>query len=329
MAVSSAAQKIRHRGSPAHIPPARAVEIEAFLRSVVPPGRVPSHAELGAVTAGIASRRELWSDLAVHDATERWYTLVYRSPEYDLWLLSWLPGQDTDWHDHGGSSGSFAVAEGELTEQWRRGARRIGSHVVRAGEHVAFGPTHLHNVAHHGDEAAVSVHCYSPALTVMTYYALESRGLRAVETVRSDAPDGRGWERLRQPATRHLSIDDVLADARNQIDRVSPREAARLLAEGAALVDIRPIEYREAEGEVPGSFVIERNVLEWRLDPLNEARIKELADYDKRIIIMCNEGYASSLAAADLRRLGHRRVADLDGGFRSWKAAGLPVRAFP
>lgn len=290
---------------------------------------MPSRGELGALTAGIATRPQLWGDLAVHDAANRWYTLVYRSPEYDLWLLSWLPGQDTDWHDHGGSSGSFAVAQGELTEQYRRGARRIGSHVVRRGEFAAFGPTHLHNVAHHGSEAAVSVHCYSPALSVMTYYSLDRHGLRAVETVRSDAPDGRGWERLRQPATRHLSIDDVLADARNQIERVTPLEAVRLIEAGAALIDIRPSEYREAEGEVPGAYVIERNVLEWRLDPLNEARIREIADYDKSIIIMCNEGYASSLAAADLRRLGHRQVADLEGGFRRWKASGLPFRPVP
>lgn len=92
------------------------------------------------------------------------------------------------------------------------------------------------------------------------------------------------------------------------------------------LVDIRPSEQRMAEGEVPGAIIIGRNVLEWRLDPRSEARIPALARPDARIIVMCSEGYASTLAAASLRRIGLRDATDLDGGFQAWQAAGLPTR---
>ena len=92
------------------------------------------------------------------------------------------------------------------------------------------------------------------------------------------------------------------------------------------MVDIRPVEQRREEGEVPDSVIIGRNVLEWRLDPRSDARIVELARYDAQIIVLCSEGYASSLAAASLRHLGLLRATDVDGGIRAWKAAGLPTR---
>ena len=92
------------------------------------------------------------------------------------------------------------------------------------------------------------------------------------------------------------------------------------------LVDIRPLEQRIAKGEVPGAIIIGRNVLEWRLDPRSEARIPALGRADAQIIVMCSEGYASTLAAATLRRIGLREATDLDGGFQAWKAAGLPTR---
>ncbi len=97
------------------------------------------------------------------------------------------------------------------------------------------------------------------------------------------------------------------------------------MAAGATLVDIRPVEQRREEGEIPGAVVIERNVLEWRLDPRSDARIVELARYDAQIIVFCSEGYASSLAAASLRHLGLTRATDLAGGYLAWKAAGLPT----
>ncbi len=126
----------------------------------------------------------------------------------------------------------------------------------------------------------------------------------------------------RPPVAR--SIDQILADARARLDRVGPDEAA---AEGdAVLVDIRPAAQRAAEGEIPGALIIERNVLEWRFDPASEARIPEATGYDVRVVVFCSEGYTSSLAAAALQDLGLSRATDLDGGFKAWAAAGLPVR---
>ena len=94
---------------------------------------------------------------------------------------------------------------------------------------------------------------------------------------------------------------------------------------GALLVDTRPQWQRDDEGALPGALVIERNHLEWRLDPTSDARIPEATDHDVTWIVVCSEGYSSSLAAASLQDLGLRNATDLDGGFRAWKAAGLPV----
>jgi rhodanese-related sulfurtransferase len=121
------------------------------------------------------------------------------------------------------------------------------------------------------------------------------------------------------------TVDELLAAARARLDRVGPDKAAALVAEGARLVDTRPQWQREAEGMLPGALVIERNHLEWRLDPTSDARIPEATDHDVTWIVVCSEGYSSSLAAASLQDLGLHNATDLDGGFRAWKAAGLPV----
>jgi rhodanese-related sulfurtransferase len=107
---------------------------------------------------------------------------------------------------------------------------------------------------------------------------------------------------------------------------VTPEQAAAVQSRGGLIVDIRPHANRIAEGEIPGAVVVERIVLEWRLDPNGDHRLPSLTS-DTPVVIVCNEGYASSLAAADGLRLGLRRVTDLVGGFRAWKAAGLPVVA--
>jgi rhodanese-related sulfurtransferase len=124
------------------------------------------------------------------------------------------------------------------------------------------------------------------------------------------------------------TIDDVLADARRTLIRLRPREAFESAARGALLVDIRPEINRRTEGEIPGALVIDRNVLEWRLDPASDAKLP-VASYDAWVILVCNEGYASSLAAASLRQLGIWRATDLDGGYRAWRALGLPCSAAP
>ena len=122
-----------------------------------------------------------------------------------------------------------------------------------------------------------------------------------------------------------MKVDEMLETARARLDRVGPQRAAELVADGARLVDTRPQWQRDAEGTLPGALVIERNHLEWRLDPTSDARIPEATDHDVTWIVVCSEGYSSSLAAASLQDLGLRHATDLDGGFQAWKAAGLPV----
>jgi rhodanese-related sulfurtransferase len=122
-----------------------------------------------------------------------------------------------------------------------------------------------------------------------------------------------------------VDIDDLLAEARSDLDRVAPAALSRERRDGAILVDIRSARQRGADGELPGAVVIERNVLEWRLDPTSPHRIPEVTGHDLRIVVVCDEGYASSLAAATLRRLGLHRATDLAGGFQAWLAwAGGP-----
>lgn len=121
-------------------------------------------------------------------------------------------------------------------------------------------------------------------------------------------------------------VDDVLTTARAGLRRLTPHEAA---ARGDVLfLDIRPAHNRAAEGEIPGSVVVERIVLEWRLDPHGTHRIGGFTA-DTVVVVVCNEGYASSLAARDLQALGLRNATDLVGGFRAWAAASLPVRPGP
>jgi rhodanese-related sulfurtransferase len=118
----------------------------------------------------------------------------------------------------------------------------------------------------------------------------------------------------------------LLREARARIDRLGPEEAAAEIEAGAVVVDTRCPDDRRAEGESPGSLHVPRTVLEWRADPASDARDSRIADRGLRLIVVCNDGYSSSLAAANLRRLGFVRVADLAGGYRAWAAAGLPPR---
>jgi rhodanese-related sulfurtransferase len=125
-------------------------------------------------------------------------------------------------------------------------------------------------------------------------------------------------------------VDDLLKDARSRLDRVTARTAYQeVLYARATLVDIRPLAQREQEGEVHPDLapvVIERNVLEWRLDPRHPSSLR-FADLDLRVILICQEGFTSSLAADVLLRLGIHRATDIIGGFAAWLDAGLPCRA--
>ena len=121
------------------------------------------------------------------------------------------------------------------------------------------------------------------------------------------------------------SIDEILAVARDRLARLTPAEAHAACAAGATLIDIRPAAQRAAVGEIPGSVVIERNHLEWRLDPASDSRLPWVGGYDLRPIVICAEGYTSSLAAAALQDLGLNLATDVIGGFRAWREAGLRV----
>ncbi|WP_228551675.1 rhodanese-like domain-containing protein [Mumia zhuanghuii] len=118
------------------------------------------------------------------------------------------------------------------------------------------------------------------------------------------------------------AIDRLLVECRRRIDRVEPADLAREMAAGALVVDLRPSEQRSADGPLPGAVVIDRNVLEWRLDPTSPHRLPGNDDPDRRVVLVCNEGYGSTLAAYTLVQLGLRDVADLVGGFQAWSALG-------
>jgi len=121
------------------------------------------------------------------------------------------------------------------------------------------------------------------------------------------------------------AVDRILEEARAGLVRLSPAAAAAALDGGALVVDIRPEAQRRRDGDLPGAMVIDRNVLEWRLDPTSPARIPEAGGHGQVVVVVCNQGYASSLAAATLQRLGLVHATDLIGGFQAWREAGLPV----
>lgn len=121
------------------------------------------------------------------------------------------------------------------------------------------------------------------------------------------------------------TIDELLAQARAGLARVGPREARDAIGDGALLIDIRAESQRAADGIVPDAIWFARNVLEWRCDPSCEAHDDRVGDLGRHVILMCDAGYQSSLAAATLQQLGFARATDLAGGFQAWRAAGLPV----
>lgn len=127
------------------------------------------------------------------------------------------------------------------------------------------------------------------------------------------------------PPPGSRGIDEILAAARTRLNRYRPAQARAAQRDGAILVDIRPAEQRAANGCIPGALLVERNVLEWRFDPRCPARLPVADRYDLPVVVFCQEGYTSSLAAAALQDLGLYRATDLAGGFAAWQGAGLPV----
>jgi rhodanese-related sulfurtransferase len=136
-------------------------------------------------------------------------------------------------------------------------------------------------------------------------------------------------ERMARTATGRLTVDDLVAEAREAIDRLAPALAWNAVRGGARIVDIRSDTSRARDGIVPGSFHIPRTVLEWRLDPASTWRNERFSSLDEELVLICDHGYSSSLAGLALVRLGYRRVADVSGGFEAWRRDGLPVAPAP
>lgn len=152
-------------------------------QSLARPGRFRlSQAQLGQIVAATAAHPAKWRDLVRYDPARRWYFRMELTDEYEVWLLSWEPGQGTGFHDHGGSRGAFSVALGELQEQSVRGVRDVVTRTVTAGQTRAFGVRFVHHVVNNSTAPAVSVHAYSPPLPDMRRYELTAAGLRCTGT---------------------------------------------------------------------------------------------------------------------------------------------------
>ncbi|MGH7912624.1 MAG: rhodanese-like domain-containing protein [Candidatus Dormibacteraceae bacterium] len=268
--------------------------------------------ELGELTRRVVDTPALWRPLIRHDPQRRWYERLLLTPRVEVWLIGWAPWQGTRPHDHGGTEGAMTVAEGVLTEHVYLGLAPEDREVHPqktlergAGSVATFAIDHVHRVVNRSTVNATSVHAYSPAGQPMRFYGADAQRQTTEGGV--------------------LTVDDLLARARRRLTRLTPEEAARAAAEGALLVDIRPEAQRLREGAIPGALPIERNLLEWRLDPQSPWHLPQMRDHDQRVVVLCSEGYTSSLAAASLQDLGLTCVTDLEGGFRAWAAAGLPT----
>jgi rhodanese-related sulfurtransferase/mannose-6-phosphate isomerase-like protein (cupin superfamily) len=276
--------------------------------------------ELADIAATYAAQ-DSWMERVRLRRDRRWYERLHHGHDYDVWVISWLPGQSTGFHDHGDSAGAFVVATGSLEEH------RPGEQVktLQTGERRAFGADYAHDVRNVSSAPAISIHVYSPPLTEMNEYELEQDRLVPRNEARADEEN---WGTREEVTTRRgvASVDQMLEAARSRLDRLSPTAAYEAAArEGAILVDIRPAAQRAEEGSINGALIIERNVLEWRFDPASDARLPIATDHSVQVIVFCSEGYTSSLAAASLQELGLWRATDIVGGFHSWRAAGLPV----
>jgi rhodanese-related sulfurtransferase/mannose-6-phosphate isomerase-like protein (cupin superfamily) len=295
--------------------------------AVLPPVSVSkTPEELTRIVADFASSSDGWIDRVRLRTDDRWYERLYQGPDHDIWVISWMPGQSTGFHDHGESAGAFIVATGAL-EEHRPGDQPIA---ILPGQTRAFESDYAHDVRNVSSGPAVSIHAYSPPLSEMNEYELDGGQLvpRENASERADALDrARRLDggKLAKPVGA-LSIGHVLSAARARLRRLLPEQVYEQVTEaGAVLVDIRPEGQRANEGSIPGALVVERNVLEWRFDPASNARLPLVTDYDLLVIVLCSEGYTSSLAAASLQDLGLWRATDLVGGFHAWRAAGLPI----
>ena len=259
------------------------------------------------VARQLASTEARWRPYVVHDPAERRPVRLVVTDTYEAWIIGWTEGQRVDLHDHGDAAGALVVAEGTLTETiLDDGELRVRD--LHAGTEVGLPSGLVHEVVATSAAPTTSIHVYSPPLTTMRFYD-ERTGAR----VRTDE-----FADHAEADTETSAIARHLDRARERLQRVRPENLADEVASGALVVDIRPEFDRVREGELPGAVIIERIHLEWRLDPTSPDRLADASE-DRRIVIVCNEGYASSLAAVTLQDLGLVAATDLVGGFRAWR----------
>ena len=276
---------------------------------------------LGDIVAGLAAAPDLWRPHAHHDSEQRRPVRLLASGAWETWVIGWTAGQHVELHDHGDSVGALVVLEGELIELTRRRSGALVRRELRPGPAHALPAGLVHDVVAPGPRPATSLHVYSPPLRSMRFY--DGRGVvtRTVEVLEEAPVAGAGGARALgfDPAvvTEASGIDRLLARTRAGLDRVDPADLGAEVEGGALVVDIRPEADRRTDGELAGALVVERIHLEWRLDPSSAHRVPE-ATPGRRMIVVCNEGYASSLAADTLRQLGVPLA--LAGGYRAWRA---------
>lgn len=282
------------------------------------------------MATGLARTAEAWICRLESHPTARTGLRILATQSYDAWLLRWPPGVAVSPHDHGDSNAAFTVAAGALREvRWSDGHR--SERRLEAGEGTVVPQGVVHDVVAAGAEA-LSIHVYSPPLSRMAFFDDRAAFVVFEEQVdgASDlfAPPAGGPASGEDPSVS--GVEGLLAQARRRIQpRATPAGLVRALSEGALVVDTRPAALRQRDGEIQGALIVERNVLEWRLDPGGPHRLVEATDPDHPVIVVCDEGYASSLAAAALLDIGRTNVTDLDGGFQALKrftGGGAPVR---
>jgi quercetin dioxygenase-like cupin family protein len=277
----------------------------ASSRAVHPSGRDDGDSIVLAVAEGLAAVAVPWELAAGDSPYERRHALLLATEVYDAWLIHWPPGTGLVAHDHGDSCGALAVVSGTLDEDTvvddHAVTKRIGP-----GESISFDAGHIHAVTNRGASSVTSVHVYSPPLRTMGYYRQGPDGsLIVVAPTRSRAM---------------TSAIGAIRRARRDISILTPsRRRARSPAPCSSIRDRRPT---RRVREIPGAIVIERNVLEWRLDPTSEHR--HPADETRLFVVIagcCPPPSAKPTVATTTTPDVH----DLAGGFSAWTAAGLPV----
>jgi rhodanese-related sulfurtransferase len=276
-----------------------------------------SDARLRQLVLDLAASPQTWLHLVRYDPARRWYRRLPWAGDQEVWLLSWLPGQYTGFHDHGRSAGAFTVVEGCLRERAApRGRPDPAGAALLRGSARSFRPVvHPRCDERHG-----------PASRQHSRLFAAAHHDAPVRCQRGPAGPCRGRDGRAVVRGVGRPIGTLVDLARQRLRRLGPAEAFEAVRGGALLVDIRPQTQRAAEGLVPGALHVERNVLEWRFDPASEARLPQATGYDQHVIVMCSQGYASNLAAASLHDIGLVNATDLAGGFLAWARAGLPCQ---